>query len=138
MKYQGAEQQPPEEQNPNAEAARYRVRLRETEAQLATTTEHLARFQRQAAERTVADVLDDPADLWAIGQVDLTEFINADTGDLDETALLGAASALVDQRPKLGKNYQQFGSGLPQHRNWGQGGGVPSQNVGWDSVIGNR
>ncbi|MCT1352233.1 hypothetical protein [Gordonia sp. p3-SID1431] len=125
-----------QQENPNAEAARYRTQLRAAEAERDTLAERLTTYQRRAAESTIADILDEPGDLFEIGGVDLADYLDED-GNINSTDLQGAAAALVDQRPKLGKNYARYGSGLPQHRNWGQGGGLPPQpdTTSWSDVI---
>ncbi|WP_055474915.1 hypothetical protein [Gordonia sp. HS-NH1] len=122
--------------NPNAEAARYRTQLRAAEAERDALAERLTGYQRRAAEAAIADILDEPGDLFDIGGVDLADYLD-DNGDINHTDLQGAAAALVDQRPKLGKNYARFGSGLPQHHNWGQGGAVPPQpdTTSWSDVL---
>ena len=122
--------------NPNAEAARYRTQLRAAEAERDTLAERLTGYQRRAAEAAIADILDEPGDLFDIGGVDLADYLD-DNGDINSTDLQGAAAALVDQRPKLGKNYARYGSGMPQHHNWGQGGGIPPQpdTTSWSDVL---
>ena len=134
------QQNPPDgqqqQENPNAEAARYRTQLRAAEAERDTLAERLTSYQRRAAEAAIADILDEPGDLFDIGGVDLADYLD-DNGDINHTGLQGAAAALVDQRPKLGKNYARYGSGMPQHHNWGQGGGIPPQpdTTSWSDVL---
>lgn len=134
------QQNPPDgqqqQENPNAEAARYRTQLRAAEAERDTLAERLTSYQRRAAEAAIADILDEPGDLFDIGGVELADYLD-DNGDINHTDLQGAAAALVDQRPKLGKNYARYGSGIPQHHNWGQGGGIPPQpdTTSWSDVL---
>lgn len=134
------QQAPADEQqqqdNPNAEAARYRTQLRATEAERDTLAERLTTYQRRAAESAIADILDEPGDLFDIGGADLADYLDED-GNLNHTDLQGAAAALVVQRPKLGKNYARYGSSLPQHHNWGQGGAIPPQpdTTSWSDVL---
>ena len=138
----GDQQQQPDpdgqqqQENPNAEAARYRTQLRAAEAERDTLAERLTGYQRRAAEAAIADILDEPGDLFDIGGVDLADYLD-DNGDINHTDLLGAATALVDQRPKLGKHYSRFGSGMPRHHDWGQGGGIPPQpdTTSWSDVL---
>ena len=69
------QQNPPDgqqqQENPNAEAARYRTQLRAAEAERDTLAERLTSYQRRAAEAAIADILDEPGDLFDIGGVDL-------------------------------------------------------------------
>ncbi|MCX6468091.1 MAG: hypothetical protein NTW76_02085 [Corynebacteriales bacterium] len=129
---------PAPEATPNSEAARYRVQLRETEATLATTANRLEAYQRRAAEGLLTDVLDTPADLWEIGQVDLRDFIDSETGEINADDLQAAAEKFVEQRPKLGAKYERFGSAFPKHPNWGQNGEQPPGETGWSQVLGGR
>lgn len=107
----------------NAEAAKYRRRLRDTEAQLTTTTDRLTAYQRRHVEQLAADLLATPADLFDVGQLELTQFLN-DDGDIDTDEVLLAATALVDLRPQLGKNYTPP---WPATTDYGQG--VRTQSV---------
>jgi hypothetical protein len=127
---EGPAPEPDSEPTPNSEAARYRVQLREAEAARDVLAERLTGYQRRECEAVVADVLDVPADLWDVAQADITAFYNED-GTVNEAELRAAATALVEQRPRLGR---------PQDpRNWGQHGATPSGgSVGWGTVIGPR
>jgi hypothetical protein len=124
-----AEPTPEPEPTPNSEAARYRVQLREAETQRDALAERLTGYQRRECEAVVADVLDVPADLWEVAQADITAFYN-DDGTVNETELIAAATALVEQRPRLGKP-------VPQ-RQWGQAGdiGHTGGGISWGTVIG--
>jgi hypothetical protein len=129
---QPPEPEPQQEESPNSEAARWRVRLRETEAERDALSERVTAYQRRECEAAVADVLEVPGDLWDIGHVDLAEFYG-DDGDVDEDAVRAAASALIESRPGLAK-----GATLPsRHHTWGQHSSpVPGESPGWAAVIG--
>jgi hypothetical protein len=117
------------EPSPNSEAARYRVQLREVQAERDALTERLTGYQRRECEAAVADLLEEPADLWDIGQADLSAFYD-DDGTLDEEQLRAAAGALIDQRPKLGKPRG------PSHHNFGQFSKPPPRiGIAWDAVL---
>jgi hypothetical protein len=117
------------EPTPNSEAARWRTKLRDTEAQRDALTERLTGYQRRECEAAVADLLDEPADLWDIGQADLAGFYN-DDGELDEGPLRAAAGALCEMRPKLAKPRG------PQWQNFGQyAAPPPPPKAGWNSVL---
>ncbi|BBY15762.1 hypothetical protein [Mycolicibacterium litorale] len=125
------EQPEPEQESPNSEAARWRVRLRETEAERDALAERVAGYQRRECEAVVADVLEVPGDLWELGHAELSEFYT-DDGDVDENAVRAAAAALVESRPGLAK-----GATLPsRHATWGQySSAVPGESPGWAAVI---
>lgn len=106
----------PDDLSPNQEAARWRTKFRDAEAQRDALIERMTGYQRRECEAAVADLLDEPADLWDIGQADLTAFYTGD-GELDEAQLRAAAGALCEMRPKLAKPkgpmYQDFGQFRP-------------------------
>jgi hypothetical protein len=117
------------EASPNSEAARYRTRLRETEAERDTLAERLAGYQRGECERAVADLLDHPGDLWSIGQADPTQFYDA-AGELQEAELRAACGGLLEERPRLAK--------ADPPKQWGQvSAGPPPVERGpsWADVI---
>lgn len=114
----------------NAEAARYRVRLRETQAELSTVRDLLGTYQRAAAEAALAEHLAQPADLFDVGKVDLADHID-DAGQVNAVTLVAAAQELLNTRPGL--KVEQTGP-----RDWGQYGERPPAPVGWGSVIGTR
>jgi hypothetical protein len=116
------------EANPNSEAARYRVQLREAEAQRDALAERVTAYQKRECEAIVANLLDVPGDLWEVGQADVATFYN-DDGTLNEAELQAATGALIDQRPRLGKPPG------PRHQNFGQFTKPPAGTVGWDSVV---
>jgi hypothetical protein len=119
---------PAAEPNPNSEAARYRVQLREAESARDALAERVRGYQRRECEAVVANLLDVPGDLWEIGQADVSTFYN-DQGELNETELQAAAGALIDQRPRLAKPQG------PRHQNFGQFAGRPPGRMSWDAVI---
>lgn len=119
-------------ESPNAEAAKYRTRLRETEAQRDQLAERLAVYQRREAEAAIAEVLDQPADLWAIGGADATAFYDSD-GALQTADLLAAAAALADERPRLAAQPEPA-----QPKQWGQvsaGHAPPGNGLSWSDII---
>lgn len=93
-----------EHESSNGEAAKRRRQLREAQTELSTVREQLTGYQRRHAELAVADVLDNPADLFDIGHADLTDYLD-DSGDIRTDELRAAAAALIEQRPQLGKDY---------------------------------
>lgn len=115
--------------SPNSEAARWRTKLRETEAQRDTLADRMIGYQRRECELAIADLLDEPTDIWEIGQAEVSAFYG-DDGALDEAQLRAAAGALCDMRPKLAKpagpRWQNFGQGMKP---------PPPPSIGWESVI---
>jgi hypothetical protein len=121
--------EPEQEPSPNGEAARWRTKLRDTETQRDALTDRLTGYQRRECEAAVADLLDEPGDLWEIGQADVSAFYG-DDGALDEAELRAAAGALCELRPKLAKPQG------PRWKNFGQGSKPPPQRgIGWDAVL---
>lgn len=119
------------EASPNSEAARYRRQLREVEAERDALAERLQGHQRREVEAMVADLLDVPADLFDIGQVQPSDFYN-DDGTLNEAELRAAAGALLEERPRLGKprptgpRWQNFGQYAPP---------PPQRGAAWSDVL---
>jgi hypothetical protein len=119
------------EANPNSEAARYRTRLRETEAERDTLAERLAGYQRRECESAVSDLLDCPDDLWSIGQASVSDFYD-DAGELNDAELRAAVGGMLEERPRLGKPG-------PGPRNWGQHSSpLPAEGLSWAEVINPR
>lgn len=121
--------------SPNAEAAKWRTRLREVEAERDHLAEQLAGYRRRECEAAVADVLDQAGDLWDIGQVEPADFFG-DDGTLNDAELRAAADALVEQRPRLAKQPE-----LARSFNWGQvsaGHAPPGAGPSWSDIINPR
>ncbi|ODU14003.1 MAG: hypothetical protein ABS80_21260 [Pseudonocardia sp. SCN 72-51] len=82
---------------PAAQAAKYRVRLRETEAERDALSERLNTLQCREVERLAAEHLADGADLWLSG-TELTALLDED-GNVDPERVSETATALVQSRP---------------------------------------
>ncbi|WIB76794.1 hypothetical protein DEJ28_14200 [Curtobacterium sp. MCPF17_002] len=111
-------------ENPNAEAARYRTQLRAAEATIAerdaaieTMQSALAAAQRGQIEGVVAQHsqlrgeeyaprMKHPGDLWALSGRTPDEFLT-DDGQIDREALAEALDGLVQDRPYLVEAYVQ-------------------------------
>ncbi|OBK58296.1 hypothetical protein A5656_16615 [Mycobacterium gordonae] len=119
------------ESSPNSEAARYRRQLRDVQAERDALTDRVRAYQRRECESMVSDLLDVPADLFDIGQIDITAFYDED-GTLNEGELRAAAGALLEERPRLGKpqptgpRWQNFGQYAPP---------PPARGAGWSDVL---
>jgi hypothetical protein len=119
-----------EDDSPNAEAAKWRTRFREAEAAIAERDNVIASYRRAECERTLADLLDVPGDLFDVGGAEVADFYS-DSGELNDAELRAAAGALIEERPRLGK---------PKFtRSWGQVSGVPpAEGPSWSNVINPR
>lgn len=85
----------------NKEAARYRVKLRETEAKLEAAEARVTTLMKRAAESHVADKLSVPSDLWDVGKANIADLLD-DNGDLDTDALDDLVGEMLSARPGLG------------------------------------
>jgi hypothetical protein len=112
----------------NSEAARYRTTLRAVEAERDALADRVAGYQRSQVEGIVADMLEVPGDLFDIGRAELGDYFD-DEGTLNEHEVRAAASALITQRPGLGK------AGRTTPKKWGQTGTPPPASIDWGSVI---
>lgn len=97
----GAEVETEGAEKSGAEAARYRVKLRETEAERDTLRGRVESLQQRQVEQMVADRLAQPADLLAFG-VTLADLLDAD-GEIDPGLVDTAAFGLLESRPGLAK-----------------------------------
>lgn len=87
------EPEQPDEAGANKEAAKYRTRLRETEAERDALAERLTTAQRREVETYAADRLKTPTGLWSVG-TDLADLLD-ESGNVDPKAVQEAASAAV-------------------------------------------
>lgn len=92
--------EPTTDEGGNAEAAKYRRRLREAEAERDAARGTVESLQRQLAEHLVADRLAQPSDLWDIGRAAVTELLGED-GALDPAKVSDAVDSLLAARPGL-------------------------------------
>ena len=93
-----------EQDNGNKEAAKYRRRLRETEAERDTLKARLDVLQRNEVQRLVADRFADPADIWRDGAT--LEHLIDDDGNIDPTRVNDLATTLLDAHKHWGKTRQ--------------------------------
>ncbi len=97
-----------DERTPSREAAAYRRRLRDTEAERDTLAGRVEALQRREAERIAGQHLADPTDLWLLGD-DLDELLT--DGDIDAAKVSAAARAIVSTRPRLAAPPLDLGQG---------------------------
>lgn len=84
----------------NAEAAKYRKRLREAEAALEAAQARVGAMQRSEIETYAAKQLAVGADLFEIGKVALADLLH-ENGETDLHAVDAAVSELLKERPGL-------------------------------------
>lgn len=89
------DEEPDEDTKGGREAAKYRRRLRDTEAERDALSERVASLQRAEAERMAAATLAKPAGLWATG-TDLADLLGED-GNIDASKVTTAATAARDE-----------------------------------------
>lgn len=87
---------------PNAEAARYRTRLRAAETKRDTLADRVDTLQQREAERLVADRLAQPGDLLGFGAT-LADVLDPGTGDVDPDRIDDLLGRLLAERPGLAK-----------------------------------
>lgn len=106
--------------NANSEAARYRRRLRDTEAERDTLKTRLEALQRGEVERLIADRFADPADIWRDGAT-LDTLLDKD-GHVDSKAVDNLAATLLEAHQhwavpkKSPSGFQSGASAAPQPR----------------------
>jgi hypothetical protein len=112
----------------NSEAAKYRRRLRDAEAQRDTLATRVQTYQRREVEALAQGKLAVPGDVFAIGQLSLEDAYDP-SGELRADVVETAIDELLRNRPGLA---------VPRdRRNWGQGGGRPPVEGGatWGDVL---
>ncbi len=85
------------DEKPGSEAAKYRRRLRDTEAERDTLTARVETMQKREVERLVATDLATPADLW-LTDTTMADLVD-DNGDIDPAKVGEAVTALLAERP---------------------------------------
>lgn len=119
-----------EENAGNREAARYRRRLRETEAERDGLAERLTTYQRREAEQIAAEHLSRPSDLWLDG-AEVSTLLTED-GAIDPLQVKSTVEGVLDGRAQLAKDYGKtvdFGAGKRE----------PAAHAGaWKDVLNNR
>lgn len=97
-----------EHRGPGAEAAKYRVRLREAEAdrdsiksQLDAAHGRLAAFESGVVRELAGAVLNNADDLTILGGLDADDLPRDEAGEVDREAVRGLVDALAVARPEL-------------------------------------
>lgn len=121
----------------NREAAKYRTRLREAEAErdrLAGIVEGMQRaeIEKRATAAQRGWKLHDAADLWRAG-VELKDLLAAD-GTVDQGKVNMAVRQLVEEHPHWGVRI----GAIPRDMGQGQRGSTGGGGTSWADVIGTR
>lgn len=87
-----------QESGGNEEAAKYRRRLREVEAERDQLAEQVQGFRQADVERRAADALQDPSDIWRAG-VQLNDVLDENSGELDEDKLAETIKQVTEEHP---------------------------------------
>jgi len=114
----------------NAEAAKYRTRLRETEAARDALQARVGRFERAAVERVAAETLSNPSDVWLLEFTADTMLPRSDDGEVDVEAVRAAVQGIVQGRPGLAippKRIPDTGGGVR--------GGPEAATVSWSDLL---
>lgn len=109
---------------PGREAAKYRRRLRDTEAERDTLASQVQTLQRAEAERVAATLLADPADLWLTGD-DLESVLTDARVDPDKVK--ARAEQITGTRPGLAVPPIDLGQGAR--------GGAGTSPVTWTQAL---
>lgn len=122
------EQDPDPSRTANVEAARYRTRLRDTEAVRDALAARVERFERATVERVAAETLSSPGDVWLFTAADALP--RTPEGEVDTDAVRAAVAKITEGRPGLA---------IPPKRVVDTGGGrrgdpLPSE-PSWASII---
>ena len=119
----------PEAARESREAANYRRRLRDVEAERDGLRERVDRLERAEVERIAAEQpywMIQPGDLWAVG-VELAE-LRGDDGTLDTRLVKAKVRDVLEQRPTWRRNID-MGHGY-------RGGEPPEQKAGLSQLLG--
>jgi hypothetical protein len=129
---------PPEDptrpDTPGREAAKYRVRLREVEAERDQITAQLTTYQRAAVEQLAAERLAVGADVFDVARAELADLLD-EQGQVNPEAVAAAVDALLVSRPGLGRDaVGRLPAGFPD---LGQGARSRDESGGtsWTDVI---
>lgn len=113
------------------EAAKYRARLREVEAERDQLTSQLTTWRKSEAQTMAASVLGDGADLWRDG-LDVSDLVD-ESGLIDTDKVTAAAKAVGKLHPTW-----LVGRAAPPKPPGGSGAarGGDSEATGWGKVLG--
>lgn len=116
-----------EVENPSREAASYRLRLRDAEADRDVIRGRLEVYERQHVERVAGERMAVPADLWMLAP-DLDQ-LRGEDGAIDDDLVRGAVETVLADRPTWDKARQPR---LPAPMSW-QGRGLQHKPTGQEA-----
>lgn len=116
----------------NKEAAAYRRKLRDAEADRDRLAGQLTTYQRRDAEALVGDKLLSASDLWVAG-IELKDLLG-DDGNVDKAKVDEAVDKLLTDRP----HWAPKRPGVPRDMGQGRRGGSVGGDVTWGTVIKGR
>ncbi|WFR72490.1 hypothetical protein P9209_00160 [Prescottella defluvii] len=140
----GADSEPTHEpdfapESGNHEAAKYRRRLRETEAERDLLATQVEALQRAEILRLASPILAVPEDIFTIGEVSTTDLLD-DVGKVDQEKVALAVESLIDRRPGLHADARR--PYRAAHMNFGQGAagyvGGGARSTSWQSALSGR
>lgn len=130
----GPEPEAQEQGGTNAEAAKYRRRLREVEAERGALAQQVSEWQRREVLRLASDHLVDADDLLTIGGAQVADLLD-DTGQVDPGKVGESVTSLLAARPRLGLDYagpvESFDGGV-------RGVGAAAPAPSWSQVLSGR
>lgn len=91
-----------EPQNIGSREARYRIRAREAEQQRDALAQQIEQLQARDAERIAGSFLSNPADVFTLGGVQISELVGED-GFVDTEKVTSVVNQILGTRPGLSK-----------------------------------
>jgi hypothetical protein len=110
------------------EAAKYRVRAREAEAERDTLAARLSVLQRAEIERLASAGLSHPSDLFSLSGNQLADYLT-DDGTVDSAKVSADLEAILSERPGLKPAARAI------DRTQGLGGGQQQSSPSWESMF---
>jgi hypothetical protein len=114
--------------NANREAAKYRTRLCDTEAERDALAQRVERLQRKELERVAGAHLASPADLLTLSGNELSDYLTPE-GELDADKVHADAQVILAERPGLRPNAAAIDP------TQGMGGGTKAAEPTWGEYL---
>jgi hypothetical protein len=115
-----------------------RERAAELETERDKLAGRLAAAQTREVERIAANTLEQPGDLLALSGHEIADFLDPETGEVDEGAVAAALDQLLESRPGLGKGMVR--AGRNKYVDWGHSrdnrDGIGSEKTSWSDAFG--
>lgn len=117
----------------SGEAAKYRRRLRDTEAERDTLRQRVEHMQRAEIERLAAGKLADPADVWRDG-AKLADLLD-DTGNIDPDKVNGTVDGLLEAHAHWGVQQPTRPPRYAAGGHSGASGVMSAKKASWSEAI---